>query len=102
MELLLMGLLIASTLTSLLTEALKKLCVEHQISNYANTLAGLSAFVVAVALDAVYIAVTDTAITPQVIVGAVALVFLSWLCAMVGYDKVIQAIKQITNEGDSK
>lgn len=98
-EVLLMGLLIASTLTSLVTEAAKKLCTEYHINYYANTLAGLSALLVSAALDAAYIGMTGTALTVQVIVEAVALVFLSWLAAMVGYDKVIQAITQIKTYG---
>ena len=41
-----------------------------------------------------YAMLTGITITQQAIVYLVALVFMSWLCAMVGYDKVIQTISQ--------
>lgn len=37
----------------------------------------------------------QAAISAQMVVILIALVLLSWLSAMVGYDKVIQAIGQI-------
>lgn len=89
------GLLIASILTGLLTEAIKNLCTERKWNYYANTMAGYCSIVVSVALAIAYVVITGTGVTPQIIIACVALVFMSWLCAMVGYDKVIQAITQI-------
>lgn len=94
LEIVLMGLLIVSTLTGLVTEAVKKLLAEYGVKYYANTLAGIVAVVVAVAVSAAYVILTDTAVTSAVIVCVIAIVFLSWLCAMVGYDKVVQTISQ--------
>lgn len=96
------GLLLVSTLTTLVTEAVKKLHQEHNKKYYPNTLAGLCSLVVSVLVGAGYITFTDTSITPQVITCLVALVILGWLCAMVGYDKVIQALGQFKHYNDRK
>ncbi len=99
MELFLLGLLVCSTLTALLTEAVKKLCDEHGFNYYANTLAGVDATVVSALAGVGYVLFTGTAFTTQVVISIVALVLMSWLCAMVGYDKVIQAISQFKTYG---
>ena len=90
----LVGLLISSTVTSLTTEALKKLFAECNKKYYANVLAGVVALIVSAAIGVGYILLGDIGFTTQNIVYLVALVFLSWLCSMVGYDKVVQAIAQ--------
>ncbi len=99
MELFLFGLLVCSTLTGLLTEALKKLCEEHGFPYYANTLAGIDSAVVSVLVGIGYVLFTGAAVTTQVVICIIALVFMSWLCAMVGYDKVIQTISQFKTYG---
>ncbi|MCM1216773.1 MAG: aminopeptidase [Lachnospiraceae bacterium] len=98
----LMGLLLVSTLTTLTTEAVKKLCQEHNKKYYSNTLAGLCSLVVSSLVGAGYIIFTNTTVTPQIITCLVALVILGWLCAMVGYDKVIQALGQFKHYSDRK
>ena len=90
----LLGLLVVSTLTGLVTEAIKKQLDECDISYKANMLAGIVALVLSAALSVGYTVMTATAWTPQLVVIAVALMLLSWLCAMLGYDKVVQAIGQ--------
>lgn len=93
------GLLVTSTLTGLATEAVKKILTEYNKQYQANTLAGIVALVLSIGVGIGYIAVTNAAITAQVVIMLIALVFMSWLCAMVGYDKVIQTITQIKNAG---
>ena len=93
-EIFMLGLLVTSVLTGLATEATKKVLTEHNKSYRANTLAGIVAVILSGALGAGYLAITATAFSAQVAVYLVALIFLSWLCAMVGYDKVVQAISQ--------
>ena len=92
-DLFLLGLMIASTLTALVTEALKKLFDGYDCS--ANVMASLSAIGVSVIIGAVYIILTEATLNAQMAVYLIALVLLSWLSAMVGYDKVVQAISQI-------
>lgn len=97
------GVLIASTLTSLATEAIKKLLAEHNKNYHANTLAGLMSMVISIAIGVGYMLISNIAFSVQAIVYLVMLVFISWLCAMVGYDKVVQAISQFKtakNEND--
>lgn len=95
----LLGLLISSTFTSLATEAIKKILTENGKSYSANTLAGIVALVLSTALGVCYVLVNNAEFTIQIIICIVALVFMSWLCAMVGYDKVIQAISQFKTTG---
>lgn len=90
----LLGLLVASTMTGLVTEAIKKQLDECGKTYKANLLAGIVALVLSAALSVGYTVMTETAWTPQLVVIAVALMLLSWLCAMLGYDKVVQAISQ--------
>lgn len=94
-EIYLFGLMVISTLTSLVTEAIKKILVEHNVKYSANTLVGVVAAVLSVAVGVGYIFFTGTEFTAQIIIGLIALIFISWLCSMVGYDKVIASFKQI-------
>lgn len=89
-----LGVLITSTLTSLATEAVKKLLAEHSKNYYANTLAGIVSVILSVAIGIGYMMLSSISFTSQTIVYLIALVFISWLCAMVGYDKVVQTISQ--------
>lgn len=99
-EIMLMVLLIVSILTGLATEAIKKLLDEHGKTYYSNMLAGCCALVLSVAVGIGYMILTGTAWNDKMAVYLIALVFLSWLCAMVGYDKVIQAITQFKANKD--
>lgn len=93
-ETFMLGLLVVSTLTSLVTEAIKKILSERGITYYANTLAGVVATVLSAAIGVGYVVLTGVGFTAQTIICIIMMVFASWLCSMVGYDKVIQAIKQ--------
>lgn len=93
------GLMVTSTLTALATEAVKTLLTEHKKTYRANTLAGIVSLVLSTGVSAGYIIVNDLGFTNQSIVISIALVFMSWLCAMVGYDKVIQTIGQFKTTG---
>lgn len=93
------GLLATSTLTGLATEAVKKILTEYNKQYQANTLAGIIALVLSLSIGIGYAIVTDLAFTAPVVFSLIGLVFMSWLCAMVGYDKVIQTITQFKNTG---
>lgn len=95
----LIGLMVISALTGLVTEAIKKILVEHNVTYKANTLAGIVSAILSAAIGSGYVILTDNHFTAQIIVCIVALVFMGWLCAMVGYDKVIGQFKNI-KEGD--
>ena len=102
METILMLLLVCSAMTALVTEAIKMMI--PQSKEYSkNILAGVVSIVVSVLISIGYIILTHTAVTKEVLVYIVALVVLSWLCSMLGYDKVVQTIRQIgTKQPTSK
>ena len=93
LEVYLLGLMVVSTLTSLTTEAIKMILKENNVSYRANTLAGIVSCVLSVAVGTAYVVFTETAFNPQTIICLIALMFVSWLCAMVGYDKVVEHLK---------
>jgi hypothetical protein len=93
-EIFLIALVTISSLASLVAEAVKKILDEHNKSYRTNTLVGICAFVVAVIVSVLYIMYTGIAVTLAVVASIIAITLLSWLCAMVGYDKVVQAFSQ--------
>lgn len=93
-EMFLLLLMIVSVLTGLVTEGIKKLLDEAKKPYRSNLLAGIVAIALSVAVDTGYMVLTETAMNEKMAVILIALVLLSWLCSMVGYDKVIQAISQ--------
>jgi len=92
---LMIGLVAVAIFTSLTTEAVKKILDELKIKYSANILAAVVAVILTAGASVGYIIYASIEVTPQVIVSIVALVFLAFLCATVGYDKVIQAIEQL-------
>jgi hypothetical protein len=98
LDIFLAGVMIASTLTGLATEAIKKIFAEHNVAYRANTIAGIVAFILAAALGSGYVVMTGMEFTAKIVVCIVALVFMSWLCAMVGYDKVVGQFKNTNKE----
>lgn len=97
LDVFLMGLMAVSVLTGVATEALKKLLDAVNAKYQSNILSGLVALVLAVGVGVAYVVVMGLGFTPQIIVCLVFLVFASWLCAMIGYDKVVQVINQLKN-----
>lgn len=97
-EIFLVGLFFVSVITSLTTEGVKKILTEKNKTYYANTLAGIVAAIVSTVVGIGYLLVAHIGFTAEIAVYLFALIFGSWLCAMVGYDKVIQAISQFKME----
>lgn len=93
-EIFMAGLLLVSVLTGLFTEAIKGWLSERGKKFYCNALAGYVAAGVSVLVSAGYLIITETAFNLKMAVYLIALALLSWLAAMVGYDKVIQSITQ--------
>ncbi len=92
------GLMIVATFTSLVTQAVKTLLDEHGKKYYSNTLAGIVAIILSVGLAIGYAVVKDISVDAAYIVYIVALTLLGWLSAIVGYDKVTQALAQIKDK----
>ena len=88
---------ISATMTSLITEAIKKMLGESK-KIPSNVLAAIVAVATAGLICAGYVILYDVALTAKIYVYIAAIVILTWLCATLGYDKVIQTIKQIWGE----
>ena len=89
------ALTIISVLTSLTVEAIKKILNDKHIDYSSNLMAMIVSVVLTIAISVGYILYLGVPITIQNIIVIIALVFLSFLSSTVGYDKVIQLLKQI-------
>lgn len=93
MQVFLVLLLAVSIMTSLTVEALKKMFDKFKFSS--NIVAGIASIVISIVVGIFYCIFAEIAFSSQLVVCLIALIFLSWLCAMLGYDKVVQTLKQI-------
>lgn len=93
----LIGLMAISTLTGLTTEAVKRFLSALNVKYQSNILSGIVAVILSAAVGVSYVLVTNAGFTATSIVTIIALTFMSWMSAMVGYDKVIQIINQLKN-----
>lgn len=88
------ALAIISVLTSLTVEAIKKLLGDRKVSY--NLMAAIVAVILTIAASIGYLIYTGTTFTAQIAVTIIALVFLSFLSATVGFDKIKQMLEQLT------
>lgn len=95
MEFLFFALFAISVLTNLTVQGIKALADKKSANYSANVLAATTSVVVSVVVSAGYLIWTETALNAKIAVELIALAYLSFLVATNGYDKVIQAIKQI-------
>ena len=79
-----------SVITSLVTEAAKKV-----YKAASNIVALVCSIVVSMAGSVVYFIYTDLPVTPKTVCFAFLLIIANWLCSMVGYDKVMQTLSQM-------
>lgn len=84
-------LLICSVMTGLIVEAIKKMV---KISR-PNILAAIVSVIVGIAVPVAFIIVSHETFSVTSILYVISIVVLTWLCSMLGYDKVIQTITQI-------
>lgn len=91
-----------SLLTSLVVEAIKKMFEHSGTGSRPNVLAAIVSVVLSVVCYWGYTIYMETAFTAQGAVFLLALVMASWLSAMLGYDKVIQTVKQIITKKEEK
>lgn len=96
MEFLIVALFAVSLLTNLTVEGIKR----NLLTYSSNVMAAVTAVVISVALSAGYLIYTETMLNAKIGVELIALAYLSFLVATNGYDKVIQAIKQIKQIGN--
>lgn len=90
------ALLIVSVITNLTVEGIKKLLDGTTKVKYSsNVLAAILSVLIACAVSVIYLIMTDTVFTMKIGVEIVVLMYLGFLISTVGYDKVIQMLKQI-------
>lgn len=89
------ALLAVSLLTNLTVEGIKKLLDGTTAKYSSNVLAAIVSTLIAGGACAVYLIMGDITFSLKIGVEIVILMYLSFLVSTVGYDKVIQAIKQI-------
>ena len=92
---LLSALALISVLTSLTVEAIKKILNEKQVEYSSNLLAVIVSTILTVALCVGYTLYFGEPFTIQKVIIMIALTFLSFLSATVGYDKVKMLIEQL-------
>lgn len=95
MQLFATALMIVSALTTLTVEGIKKLLDENGATYKPNLLACYVSLVLSICTVVLYVVYTGVPVNNQLIASGIALIFLSFLCSTVGYDKVIQTLKQI-------
>lgn len=89
------ALLIVSVITNLTVEGIKKLLDRTKVKYSSNVLAAILSVLIACAVSVIYLIMTDTVFTMKIGVEIVVLMHLGFLISTVGYDKVIQMLKQI-------
>ena len=87
-----------SALTTLTVEGIKKILDEKQVHYSSNSLAIIVSFVLTFVGSVLYIIYFNVPVTAQIVVIVICLIFLSFLIATVGYDKVKQLIEQISKK----
>ena len=87
------ALLIVSAITNLSVEGIKKLLDGSNVKYSSNILAAILSVVIACVVSVVYLIMTDTAF--KIGVEIAILMYLGFLVSTVGYDKVVQTLKQI-------
>lgn len=92
------GLTMCSTISSLVTQAIKKLLDENKIAYSTNIIVAVVSALVGALIVIYYMIYSKIEISPMSIISAIIFVCLSWLGSMVGYDKVKQAITQVKDE----
>lgn len=89
------ALLTVSVLTNLTVEGFKKLLDGTKVRYSSNALAAVLSIVLAGALSVIYLILTDTAFTMKIGVEIAVLMYLGFLVSTVGYDKVLQMLRQL-------
>ncbi len=91
------ALLIVSLITNLTVEAIKKILNETNVKYSSNVLAAIVSVVIAGFVSAIYMIMNCIPFSIKIGAQIAILMYLCFLIATVGYDKVIQTIRQISS-----
>lgn len=95
LQIFLLILAVCSTITALVTEAVKKTLDSMKVKYASNIIALVVAIIVGAVVVAMYYVSNAIAFTRMNVVYIVIMAVANWVCSMVGYDKVKQAITQL-------
>lgn len=96
------ALLAVSLLTNLTVEGVKKLLNESNVKYSSNVLAAIFSTILSGAVCAIYLIMNDVAFSVKVGVEIAVIMYLGFLISTVGYDKVIQMLKQLKDTKQDK
>ena len=94
-EFVLKALALISGLTTLTVEAIKKLLNDKQVQYSSNLLAAIVAVILTLCVSVAYVLYFAVPLSVQVVISVIALIYLSFLCATIGFDKIKQLIEQM-------
>ena len=97
-EIFLLGITLCSVFTSVLTEAVKTMFTKCNKNYNSNIIAAVCSVLVAVIVSIVYAVISKIAVDSSYYAIAFLLCIFSWIGSMIGYDKIIQTIKQLTSK----
>lgn len=89
------ALLAVSLLTNLTVEGIKKLLDGTNAKYSSNVLAAILSTILSGAVCAIYLVMNDIGFSVKIGVEIVVLMYLGFLVSTVGYDKVMQTLKQL-------
>ena len=89
------ALLAVSLLTNLTVEGIKKLLDGTNAKYSSNILAAILSTILSGAVCMIYLIMNDIGFSVKIGVEIVVLMYLGFLVSTVGYDKVIQTLKQL-------
>ena len=89
------ALLAVSLLTNLTVEGIKKLLDGTNAKYSSNILAAIFSTILSGAVCAIYLIMNDIGFSVKIGVEIVVLMYLGFLVSTVGYDKVMQTLKQL-------
>lgn len=95
------ALLVISVITSFIVEGIKKIFESCKKNCPSNLLAIIVSALVTVISSVVYIVVKNIPFSFLLVIEVLILVFLSFLVSTLGYDKVMQLLKQFTPHKDN-
>lgn len=90
-----------SLLTNLTVEGVKKLLDESKKTYSSNVLAAILSMILSCGVCAVYLVMNDVAFSMKIGVEVVVLMYLGFLVSTVGYDKVVQTLKQVKTDEEA-
>lgn len=84
-----------SVLNTLTVEAAKKLLEKTGVTFHGTILAAITAVILSLATSILYVVYTACPVTAQLIVKIIIIVYMSFLCSTVTFDKVKEALNSI-------